>query len=107
MLADRIVPALVGAYDAGEPIAADQWRIDQAGLTRVHGDGHEALTSWRDIRTIEQRRDCELTIGLGGRRRRTISLADVPNGMFIVRLIEYAAGQNGIPVTEVGRPQVT
>ena len=106
MLADRLVPELVGAYEAGEPIAAGQWRIGQAGLTRVRGDGREALTPWRDIRTIEQRHDCELTIGLGGRRRRTISLAGVPNGMFIARLIEYAAGQNGIAVTRSGRVQV-
>ena len=106
MLADRIVAALVGTYDAGEPIAAGQWRIGQAGLTRIGGDGRAALTPWRDIRTIEHRRDCELTIGLGGRRRRTISLAGVPNGMFIARLIEYAAGQNGIAVPRSGRVQV-
>jgi hypothetical protein len=106
MLADRLVPELVGAYEAGEPIAAGQWRIGQAGLTRVRGDGREALTPWRDIRTIEQRRDCELTIGLGGRRRRTISLAGVPNGMFIARLVEHAFGQNGIPVTRAGHKQV-
>ena len=104
--ADRIVPELVGAYDAGEPVTAGQWRIGQAGLTRVRGNGQEELLPWRDIRTIEHRRDCELTIGLGGRRRRTISLSGVPNGMFIARLIEYAVGQNGIAVTRSGRPQV-
>jgi hypothetical protein len=106
MLADRLVPELVGAYDAGEPIAAGQWRISRAGLTRVRGNGREKLLPWRDIRTIEHRRDCELTIGLGSRRRRAVYLSGVPNGMFIVRLIEYAAGQNGIPVTRSGRVQV-
>ncbi|MGH3287753.1 MAG: hypothetical protein ACRDPD_24160, partial [Streptosporangiaceae bacterium] len=88
---------LVGAYDAGEPVAAGRWRIGQAGLTRIRGNSREDLLPWRDICTLEHRRDCELTIGLGGRRRRTISLADVPNGMFIVRLIEYAVGQHEIP----------
>jgi len=104
MLADRLVPELVGAYDASEPVAAGQWRIGQAGLTRVRG--REELLPGRDIRAIEHRRDCELTIGAHRRRRRTISLADVPNGMFIARLIEYAAGQNGIPMTRSGHTQV-
>jgi hypothetical protein len=69
VLADRIVPELTGTYDAGEPVAAGQWRIGQAGLTSVLGSGRGDLLPWRDIRTIEHRRDCELTIGLGGRRR--------------------------------------
>jgi hypothetical protein len=106
VLADRIVPELTGTYDAGEPVAAGRWRIGQAGLTRVRGNGQEELLPWPDIRTIEHRRDCELAIGAHGRRRRTISLSGVPNGMFIARLIEYAAGQNGIPVTRSGRAQV-
>ena len=33
MLAGRLVPALTGAYEEGEPVMAGQWRIDQAGLT--------------------------------------------------------------------------
>jgi hypothetical protein len=98
-LAGRFVPALVGAYEAGEVVIAGQWRIGRDGLSRVRGNGREVLTSWRDIRGIKYRREGELTIAADGRRRRTIGLSGVPNGMFVARLIEYAAGQNGIPVT--------
>jgi hypothetical protein len=47
MLAGRLVPELVGAYEAGEPIAAGQWRIGQAGLTRVRGNDREELLPCR------------------------------------------------------------
>jgi hypothetical protein len=72
----------------------------------VRPDGREALTPWRDIRAIEHRRDGELAIRAAGRRRRTISLCGVPNGMFIPRLVEYAAGHNGVPVTQAGHRYV-
>jgi hypothetical protein len=102
VLADRIVPALIGAYDAGQPVVAGRWRVDRAGLTRVRGNGREVLTAWRDVRAIEYRRGGELVLAGGERRRRTIGLSGVPNGMFVGRLIEYAAGQNGIPVAGGG-----
>jgi hypothetical protein len=94
LLADRIVAELVRAYGAGEPVVAGPWRIGQDGLSYVHGNGRAVLTPWGSVRAIEQRRDGEFTIRGPGRRRRAIALSGVPNGVFIARLIEHAAGQH-------------
>ena len=108
-LAARFVPELIGAYDRGEPVVAGRWRIDRAGLTRVRDSGRATVIPWAGIRAITISDSAieppgGIRIGLDSNWRfPEIGLSAVPNGIFIPRLIEHAAGQHGVPVNRPGQ----
>jgi len=107
-LAARFVPELIGAYDRGEPVVAGRWRIDRAGLTRVRDSGRATAIPWADIRAITIPDESieppsGIKIGLDSNWRfPEIGLSAVPNGIFIPRLVEHAAGQHAVPVNPPG-----
>jgi len=107
-LAARFVPELIGAYDRGETVVAGRWRIDRAGLTRIRESGRATAIPWADIRAItipgaSVEPPSAIKIGLDSNWRfPAIGLSAVPNGIFIPRLIEHAAGQHGVPVNPPG-----
>jgi hypothetical protein len=54
VLAPRVVPALLAAFDAGEPVSFGPVRIDRQGITAPEGTGDSAarLMAWTDMRRI-------------------------------------------------------
>src|SRR5579859_2304305 len=110
-LAPRLVPPLIGAYDAGEPLIFGDTAIGQNGITLTDGDtGEITAVGWPEIRRIDiyeegkgRERGGEqpaslIGIDVGRRRALSIGLSGRPNGIFIPHLIKHAAGQANRPV---------
>jgi hypothetical protein len=102
VLAPRVVPALLKAFDAGEPVSFGPVRIDRQGITAPDGGSDEPasrLMAWMDMRRITI--DARTRIGIraadrGGDFR--IALDDIPNGFFAGHVIERGAAGAAVPV---------
>jgi hypothetical protein len=100
-LGPRVVPALLSAFDAGEPVSFGPVRIDRHGITAPAGtDGSASrLMAWTDMRRIAIDARTRIVIRAadrGGDFR--IGLDDIPNGFFAGHVIERAAAGAGVPV---------
>jgi hypothetical protein len=92
ILAPRLVPPLIEAYDSGEPVTVGGACIDRAGIT-VNPPGGERM-AWTEIRSITTRHVTSMTdsaapvneIEVRGQSKNicpVIDLDGVPNGMFL------------------------
>jgi predicted pyridoxine 5'-phosphate oxidase superfamily flavin-nucleotide-binding protein len=100
-LAPRLVPALLSAFDAGEPVGFGPVRIDRPGITApaVADGSAPRLMAWTDMRriTIDARTRIGIrTVGRG--RDFLIDLDGIPNGLFACHIIERGAAGAGVPV---------
>lgn len=115
-LAPRIAGSLISRFDAGEPVIAGHWRIDQAGVTtNHHKPGKSRLIPWTDIREIivsnnnaRGNADPPDKICLRPRRawalERVLFLAYIPNGMFLPHLFDHIAAQHALPLLKGSWP---
>ena len=107
ILAPRLVPPMIAAYESGEPVSIGDARIDRSGITVKPPSGEHI--AWTEIRFIITRHvtsiaDCAAPVHeieirkQPGNISRVISLDGVPNGMFLPHLLAHAAARNGIPL---------
>ena len=117
ILAPKIIPSLIGAYESGEPVSFGNWRIDWAGITEHHSTPDAAFIPWSDVGgiivasenhhgRIDPASLVTLTCAPGARRRGPqLSLSGVSNGIFLPHLLEHIADRNGLPLRKtVVRP---
>lgn len=128
VLAPRLVPPLIGAYESGEPVMMGWWRIDRRGITdgRVTGGRH---VSWAGMKSVDitymTYMAASVTVAGAGAadftasdvpppvKRITIrprsgkafawSPSAVPNGIFLPHLIAHAAKRDGVTVRRLPR----
>jgi len=103
----RLTTALIAAYDAGEPAAFGQVRIDQSGITLAGRQGRSDLVPWSGISSVKGesivvpgRRGLvhSITLRCTGRPKwRRFGLSKVPNGIFLPAVLRHAATRHGIP----------
>ncbi len=114
ILAPRLVPLLIQAYEAGEPVTAGDARIDRAGITvdppsgtcipwtDIHSVTITHLTSYTDTAAPVREIRIYQRPGNVKRPRNIIStvtdLSGVPNGIFLPHLVAHAAARNGVSV---------
>ncbi len=101
VLAARVVPALLGAFDAGEPVSFGPVRIDRQGITApaVADGSAPRLMAWTDMRRITIDARTRISIRTVGRGRDfRIDLDGIPNGLFACHLIERGAAGADVPV---------
>lgn len=115
-LAPRIAGSLISSYETGEPVVAGTWRIDQAGVTGNQDKPEKSrLIPWADVGSITvsnrtHRADVDPPYGIGlawGKRQKgwlSLSLSDIPNGMFLPHLLEHIAEHGGIPLDKGSWP---
>lgn len=101
ILTPTVVPPLISAFDAGEPVTFGRMRIDRSGITDAGrpGAAEPVFAAWSDIRRISF--DARVSIRIWTANRKAgakIDLEDVPNGFFAHHVIEHAAAQAGVPV---------
>jgi hypothetical protein len=101
VLAPRVVPALLTAFDAGEPVSFGPVRIDRQGITAPEGtdDSAARLMAWTDMRRITI--DARTRIGIraaDGAGDFRIALDDIPNGLFAGHIIERGAAGADVQV---------
>ncbi|HEY2264426.1 MAG TPA: DUF6585 family protein [Streptosporangiaceae bacterium] len=101
VLAPRVVPALLGAFDAGEPVSFGPVRIDRQGITApaVADGSAPRLMAWTDMRRITI--DARTRIGIRTvepGRDFLIDLDGIPNGLFACHIIERGAAGADVPV---------
>jgi hypothetical protein len=107
VLAPRLLPPLIEAYESGEPVTAGNARIDRAGIT-VNLPVGEPI-AWTEIGSITTRHVTSMADNAApvkeieickhsGRICRLISLDGVPNAVFLPHLFARAAEIHGIPL---------
>jgi hypothetical protein len=96
-----VVPALLSAFDADEPVSFGPVRIDRQGITAPEGADGSAprLMAWTDMRRITIDARTRIAIRAAGRGRDfRIDLDGIPNGLFAGHIIERGAAGAGVPV---------
>jgi hypothetical protein len=105
VLASRLVPPLIQAYDCADPVIFGSTRVDRAGIGSALGRGTGTVfTAWHDMRYIEGRLGDlvpEIKIRTAERRPRTVTLSGVPNAIFVFDVARHAAAQNGVEFRDV------
>jgi hypothetical protein len=105
VLAPRLVPPLIRAYDSGEPVIFGATRIDLAGITSARGSGGQTVfTPWHDMRHIDGRLGDlvpAVAIRTAARRARSVTLSGEPNGIFVFDVARHAAARNGVEFRDV------
>jgi hypothetical protein len=99
VLVPVVVPALIGAFDAGEPVSFGRLRIDEAGLTDLSGT-EPALMAWPDIARIVF--TARVRVGLVPAEKGRSVVIDIeaaPNAFLAHYVIEHAAARAGVPVS--------
>jgi hypothetical protein len=114
VLTSRLLPSLIQAYESGEPVIIGQVRVERAGVTIDNARTPDALTTWTDVSAITIGYDARSGTGVpaksitldhraGRRYGLYLGLSEVPNGILLPHLIEYAARQHRIPLRHSGR----
>lgn len=108
VLAPRLVPAMTEAYASGAPVSFGRVRVSREGITVSGWSPSDALIPWPEVKSIhmtyifEKDGDYvhEVIVGSkGGRPTREIAVSGLPNGIFLPRLIAFAAAREGIMLT--------
>ena len=108
-LAPRLVPPLIQAWEAGEPVTAGGLSIGQEGITVPAGTRH----AWSQITsmavTYASGRDPAPITRIDFRQAGTdrgywMSLSGIPNGIFLAHLIVHAATGHGVQMNGYRRP---
>jgi hypothetical protein len=110
VLSARLIPQLIEAYEAGEPVVFGQARIDQAGV--AVGFSRFTTAAWTDITGVLIRYNVRSGFNVPAEsvwfdranRKGSIALgiSGVRNGILVPHLIEHIAAQHGIPVRRSG-----
>lgn len=102
VLAPRLVPGLIGRFNAGEPITVGRVTLDWQGL-RSAGDSRRTWqVPWREARLIEfelQGQRATVKTGKHVRGERSFAVDGEPNSFVIGYLIARAAAVARVPVT--------
>jgi hypothetical protein len=107
ILAPRLVPPLIEAYESGEPVTIGDTRIDRGGITITVDPPSRERVAWTEVRSIVTRHVTAYADSTApvkeiqickhsGKAGPVISLDGVPNGMFLPHLLAHAAARNGI-----------
>ena len=107
ILAPRLVPAMTAAYESGAAVAFGHVQVSRAGLT-VSGWGSPGEpVPWRRLKSVHLtyilKKDGdyvhEVIVGGDGLPTTEIGVSGLPNGIFLPRLLAFAAAREGIMVT--------
>jgi hypothetical protein len=114
ILGPRIVPALISAYESGEPVVFGSWRISQAGVSGGLGTTNTVFVPWADVHDITVASEkyshvdppslVVLTFADGPESRTKslrLSLSGVRNGVFLPVLLRHIAERGNLPLSDV------
>ncbi|HEX4702240.1 MAG TPA: DUF6585 family protein [Pseudonocardiaceae bacterium] len=99
LVAARVVPELVRAFDAGDRVSFGRMAIDHHGITD-NGAAQQRFFAWDAIRSIDIDARVDITVH-GHRRSREISLNETQNAFFAWHVIEHAAASANVPIRYV------
>lgn len=107
ILAPRLVPAMTAAYESGAAVSFGRVQVSRAGIA-VSGWGSPGEpVPWRRVKSVHVtyilKKDGdyahEVIVGGEGLPTTEISVSGLPNGIFLPRLIAFAAAREGTMVT--------
>jgi hypothetical protein len=106
VLAPRLVPPLIAAYESGEPVTMGDARIDRSGVTVGLQTG--SRIAWTDMRSVTisfsaSSSDAAAAVKQIYFRPRSgtmcsVRASGVSNGVFLPHLVAHAAARNGVRV---------
>jgi hypothetical protein len=107
VLAPRLVPAMTEAYESGAPVSFGRVQVSQEGITVSAWTDPGDLVPWSQVKSIHLTyifgKDGdyvhEVIVGRNGMPTREIGVSGLANGIFLPRLLAYAAGRQGVMVT--------
>jgi hypothetical protein len=106
-LAPRLVPAMTEAYESGGTVAFGRVQVAAAGITLPAGTSPGELIPWAQVKSIHltyiSQSDGdyvdEVIVGRKGLPTVEIGVSGLANGIFLPRLLVYAAARQGVLVT--------
>jgi hypothetical protein len=106
-LAPRLGPAMNEAYESGAAVSFGRVQVSKEGITVSAWTAPGELIPWPQVKSIHMtyifRRDGdyvhEVIVGRKGMPTKEIGVSGLANGIFLPRLLAYAAGRPGVMVT--------
>lgn len=107
ILAPRLMPAMAAAYESGAAVSFGRVRVSRAGI-EVPGWGPPGEpVPWPQVKSVHvtyiRKKDGnyahEVIVGGKGLPTTEIGVSGLPNGIFLPRLLAFAADREGIMVT--------
>ena len=107
VLAPRLVPAMTEAYESGAPVSFGRVKVSQEGITVSGWTEPGEPIPWSQVKSIHLtyilRKDGdyvhEVIVGRKSGPTREVSVSGLANGIFLPRLLAYAAARQGVMVT--------